>query len=83
MSTRTKEVTTERTTSGLIDMLFSEIDLLRNGKSNPHRASALAKLAVQVINTARLEIDVCALGPQRIKPVALQSVPALKLASSR
>jgi len=48
---------TERTSSGLCDALFEEFDMLRNGKSDPHRASAIAKLAVQIINTKKLEIE--------------------------
>ena len=42
---------TDKTSSGLCDALFDEFDLLRNGLSDPHRASAVAKLAVQIINT--------------------------------
>lgn len=46
-----------RTTRGLRDALFDEMDALSSGKSNPHVASAKAKLAVQIINTTRLEIE--------------------------
>lgn len=49
--------TTERTSAGLCEALFEEFDLLRNGLSDPHRASAVAKLAVQIINTKKLEIE--------------------------
>ena len=48
---------TERTSSGLCDALFEEFDLLRNGLSDSHRASSVAKLAVQIINTKKLEIE--------------------------
>lgn len=48
---------TERTSAGLCSALFEEFDLLRNNKSDASRASAVAKLAVQIINTKRLEID--------------------------
>lgn len=51
---------TERTSSGLCDALFEEFDLLRNGKSDAHRASSIAKLAVQIINTKKLEIEAAA-----------------------
>ena len=47
---------TERTSLGLRDALFDEIDALRNGNSNPQRASALARLAGQIVNTVRVEI---------------------------
>jgi len=52
---------TVRTSAGLCDALFDEFDMLRNGQSDAHRASAVAKLAVQIINTKKLEIDAAAL----------------------
>lgn len=48
---------TVRSTKGLRDALFDEMDSLREGKTTPHIASAMAKLAVQIINSVRLEID--------------------------
>ena len=48
---------TEQSTIGLRETLFSELDELRNGRSNPQRASAAAKLAVQIINSAKMEIE--------------------------
>ena len=48
---------TKRTSEGLCEALFEEFDLLRAGKIDHHRAAAVAKLAVQIINTKRLEID--------------------------
>lgn len=58
MTTVTK--TTERTSAGLCEALFEEFDLLRSGLSDAHRASAVAKLAVQIINTKKLEIEAAA-----------------------
>ncbi len=46
-----------RSTQGLRDALFDELDALRNGDSNPGRASAMSKLAVQIINSAVVEIE--------------------------
>lgn len=65
---------TIRTSSGLCDALFDEFDMLRNGESDANRASAVAKLAVQIINTKRLEIDASALlnGSFNIKPVVFE-----------
>ena len=65
--------TTERTSAGLCEALFEEFDLLRNGKSDPHRASAVAKLAVQIINTKKLEIEAAAFHKAglRFVPLAL------------
>lgn len=46
-----------RTSAGLRDALFDELDALREGKTNPQRAHAMAKLAVQIIGTVRMEIE--------------------------
>lgn len=47
-----------RTSAGLRDALFDELDGLRAGSSNPTKASAVAKLAGTVIETVRMELDV-------------------------
>jgi hypothetical protein len=60
-------VITERTSSGLCEALFQEFDLLRSGKSDAHRAGAVAKLAVQIINTKKLEIEAAAYQRDGIK----------------
>ena len=66
---------TERTSAGLCDALFEEFDMLRNGTSDPSRASAVAKLAVQIINTKRLEIEAAAFHKAGLRyvPLALTS----------
>ena len=46
-----------RTSLGLRNALFDELDALRDGKSNPQRASAMSKLAVQIINSVRMDIE--------------------------
>lgn len=60
MKTKKPLKVTDKTSSGLCDALFDEFDLLRNGLSDAHRASAVAKLAVQIINTKKLEIEAAA-----------------------
>jgi hypothetical protein len=47
----------KRTTQGLRDVLFDEIEELRSGKGDPATAQAIASLAKQIINTARIEMD--------------------------
>jgi hypothetical protein len=66
---------TDKTSAGLCDALFDEFDLLRNGLSDAHRASAVAKLAVQIINTKKLEIEAAAFHKAglRFVPLALTS----------
>lgn len=49
---------TARTSAGLRDALFDELDNLRNGQSNPAKANAIAKLSDQVIATVKMELDV-------------------------
>lgn len=58
--TKTKEglENVSRTSAGLRDALFDEIDALRSGSSNPTRANAVAKLASGVVDTVRMELDV-------------------------
>jgi hypothetical protein len=62
---------TERTSSGLCSALFEEFDLLRNGLSDASRASSVSKLAVQIINTKKLEIEAAAFARDGLKFVPL------------
>jgi hypothetical protein len=66
---------TAMTSAGLCEALFEEFDLLRNGLSDAHRASAVSKLAVQIINTKKLEIEAAAFykAGLRFEPLALSS----------
>ena len=47
----------KRNTQGLRDALFDEIDQLRSGDGDPTRAMAVANLAKQIINIAKVELD--------------------------
>jgi hypothetical protein len=47
-----------RTSSGLRDAIFDEIDAMRSGVSNPTRANAVAKLATGIVETVRMELEV-------------------------
>ncbi len=47
-----------RTSAGLRDAIFDELDALRNGDSNPTRANAVAKLSSSVVDTIRMELEV-------------------------
>lgn len=47
-----------RTSAGLRDAIFDEIDSIRAGTSNPTRANAVAKLATGIVETVRMEIEV-------------------------
>jgi hypothetical protein len=48
---------TVRTSLGIREVLFDELDKLRDGTSNPSRANAVAKTATSIINTVRLELE--------------------------
>lgn len=65
---------TARTSRGLRDTLFEELDMLRNGESEPLRAAAVAKLAVQIINTAMIEVHL-----QRTDLSVVQTDTALRV----
>jgi hypothetical protein len=47
-----------RTSSGLRDAIFDELDALRQGKSTPARANAVARLGSGIVEIVRLELDV-------------------------
>ena len=46
-----------RSSAGLRDAIFDEIDAIRNGTGNPTRANAVAKLAAGIVDTVRVEIE--------------------------
>lgn len=48
----------QRTSAGLREALFDELDNLRANRTNPAKANAVAKLADQIINSVKMEIDV-------------------------
>ncbi len=47
-----------RSSAGLRDAIFDEIDAIREGTSNPTRANAVAKLATGIVETVRMEVEV-------------------------
>lgn len=69
-----------RTSAGLRDAMFDEIDAIRAGTSNPTRANAVAKLATGVVETVRMEIEAhkfaqqIASKPQPETPALLKSL---------
>jgi hypothetical protein len=50
----TKKV--KRTSQGLRDILFDELEELRSGDGDPSKAMAVANLAKQIINVAKVEM---------------------------
>jgi hypothetical protein len=47
----------ERTSRGLAQAMFEELDLLRNGESTPQQARAKASVANTVCALSRVEMD--------------------------
>lgn len=68
-------IVTSRTSTGLCDALFDEFDRLRNDESDAHRASAIAKIAIQIIATKRLELDAAQLVKGGMKTQAVLFTP--------
>lgn len=48
----------QRTSQGLRNALFDELDGLRAGKTTPTMANATAKLVGEIVNTVQLELNV-------------------------
>jgi hypothetical protein len=53
----TKTKTHPRTTAGLRDLLFDEIERMKTKDADPQRALAVANLSKQIIGTAKVELD--------------------------
>lgn len=47
-----------RTSAGLRDALFEEMDALRNGTTNSTKANATAKIAMAIVGTVEMELAV-------------------------
>ena len=51
-----QEITYERSTAGLRDALFGEMEDLKSGAAAPHEALAFSKLAAQIISSVELDL---------------------------
>lgn len=47
----------KRTSAGLRDTLFDELEQLRGPDADPQRAMAVANVAKQIVNIAKVELD--------------------------
>lgn len=48
----------KRSTRGLTELMFSEMDLIRAGNSNSTRANAMGRMGTVIIETIRLEMEI-------------------------
>lgn len=69
---------TIRTSNGLRDMLFEEIDSLRNNTSNPSKARAMASLASQILQSVKIEIEMHRYVTDN-KLLGMQKLPGIEL----
>lgn len=53
----TKKKMLVRTTAGLRDVLFDEIERMQGPEADPSRAQAVANLTKQIIGTAKVELE--------------------------
>lgn len=72
-----------RTSEGLRDRLFDEIDRLRTGDADVAEARAVAALASQIINTVHMEIEVAKLRRDYPSDTKLVLPAPLKLEESK
>lgn len=68
----------ERSSEGLREVLFSELEALRNGTIEPARAHATAKLAQQILTSVSLELTASRLLDE-VPTVAGRKLPKLRL----
>ena len=57
MTEDAKPIGLTRTAAGLRDGLFDEWDRLNRGESNPQTSQAISKLATQIINSVKAEVE--------------------------
>ncbi|MHA2085641.1 MAG: hypothetical protein ACXAB9_11865 [Candidatus Thorarchaeota archaeon] len=59
----------QRTSSGLRDALFGELDALRSGEATPARAGAAARLAREIISSVQMELSFYKWAPDGGEPL--------------
>ncbi len=72
----------QRTTGGLRDALFDEIDALRSGDSNAARARSVAMLANSVLQSVSAEIEYHKYVSDATKSSSIAKLGILELTSS-
>lgn len=70
----------ERTTASLREILFAQIEGVRDGKIDAHKASAVAKLAMTLLKSLEVEMQYLILHEQLDRPEEAH-VGTLKLAA--
>lgn len=73
---------TKRTSAGLRDILFDELEELRSGDGDPSRAMAVANLAKQIINVAKIELDFHRTAQQQMEHGTTLKLGSMELGSA-
>ena len=68
-----------RTSAGLRDALFDELDGLRDGTVNATKANATAKIASAIVDTVSMEMAAFKLMRKPVSPEGDYKIPALSL----
>ena len=81
---KTDKWVTERSTKGLRETLFMELDDLRAGESTPPRSKAVTSLSGQILNTIAMQIAMAKFVSSPIVgkanlPVQTRSLPEIQL----
>lgn len=82
MSTAKNETPVERTSGGLRDALFDEIDSLRNGTSNAARARSMAMICNTILQSVTAEIEYHKYVADATKSDSIAKLGMLELSSS-
>ncbi len=74
-----RQQSSSRTSEGMRDTLFDEIEELKNGNSTPQRARAMAALSGQILQSVRLEMEAQRLHTEYGDDVRLPGEASLRL----
>jgi hypothetical protein len=66
-----------RTTLGIRNLLFDEIDSLRAGTTTPQKAGAVSKMVTPIINSVKVEIEY----QKHVSTKGFKNTPVLNLGS--
>lgn len=71
----------ERTTAGLRELLFEQIEGVRDGTVDNHKASAVAKLAMTLLKSLEVEMSYLLMRDQMDTPEDANQIGKLSLAA--
>ena len=72
----------DRTSKGLIDTLFDELESLKDGKSTAQHARAISSIASTICSVSRLEMEYARFVSKPRNAVGTDGLPRLALGSA-